>query len=180
MKKLMVTIIAFILGCMTSLAQPYAFLFSDGTYAISDNAFAYSERVARLPNFEVVTTQQVLIIEKEAWVFEAEQIFYEGMVTNGFGQPPWTNQTRLSVGMALLNKTMTAPTEEERVMADRWKGILEDVFMGLLEYHNSYRIMYGESPITAIWEYPLNSNIIYSNTIDETYIMFKGSKYLKK
>jgi hypothetical protein len=101
------------------------------------------------------------------------------MVTNGFGQPPWTNQTFENVGLVLLQKTVFGATEEERILADRWKGVLESTFKTLLDYCNKYKVAYGEPPITAIWDYPLASPYIYEGQKTEVYIQWDGQKYLQ-
>ena len=179
MKQLIIITICAILS-LNVFAQPYAFLFKDGTYSISSSPFEYSERVARLNSFQILTQQNEVIYEKADWAIKAEQLFYQGMVINGFGEPPWTNQTFESVGIELLTKSVNGSTEEERNNADRWKGVLESSFNSLLQYYNSYRKQFNETEITAIWDYPLNSNIIFSNNVTQKIIIYQNKAYVNK
>lgn len=175
--------IIFILLCLLTTnvyAEPYAFLFTNNTFVIANSPFAYSERVARLSDFQIITSESTVVYQKADWAIQAEQLFYQGMVTNGFGEPPWTNQTFESVGMTLLQRTINGSTEDERNQADRWKGVLESIFNKLLSYHNSYRTQYSQSPITAIWEYPLNSSAIYSNQVISVFILYDNQPYFPK
>lgn len=174
-----ILLILLTLFTLSAYSEQYAFLFSNGTYAISSNPFEYAERVARLSNFQITTQTSEVVYEKADWAIQAEQLFYQGMIVNGFGDPPWTNQTFESVGIQLLLKSVNGETEEERNTAARWKGVLESVFNSLLDYHNGYRKQFSESEITAIWEYPLNGNIIYSNTISRSGIIYENVFYSK-
>lgn len=178
MKNILILLLTLL--SLNAFAKDYAFLFSNNTFIVSDNAFAYSERVARLDNFQIVTQTVDVTIPKEAWVLQAEELFYLGMVTNGFGLPPWTNQTFESVGITLLQKTIYGATEQERNMADRWKGVLESTFKSLIDHHNKYRTQYGETPITAIWDYPLNSTNIYSAQLTNSFILYNNQQYFPK
>lgn len=175
-----ILLILLTLFTLSAYSEQYAFLFSNGTYAISSNPFEYTERIARLNNFQVITQTSQVVYEKASWSIQAEQLFYQGMIVNGFGEPPWTNLTFESVGIELLLRSVNAETEEERNNAARWKGVLESTFDSLLKYHNSYKTQFNEETITAIWEYPLNSNIIYSNNVTSSIIIYNNKPYVNK
>jgi hypothetical protein len=170
--------ILFILLLTASVqAAEFAFLFNNGTFAIDSNPLAHPERVARLSSFQIVTQQVAITIAKPAWITQAEQLFSQGMELNGYGTSPWTNQTLESVGVDLLQRSIYGETEEVRNSANRWKSVLESTFTTMLREHNRYRQQYGQAEITAIWDYPLDSEFIYTNQIDRIYIEYLDEQY---